>query len=242
MHWFKKKTTEKSKNYFKQAQGWADDVFGAVEQSRNRYQVAFFAAMGMNAMAAIAIASLANIQTLVPLLVHHYDNGVTTVDTPTQKLVPINKAQVENDLIRYLTHRESYDMSAYRSQFDLVTLLSSESVASEYLREQDKANKEAPIHQLGSQYSRQVHVYSINFIDGEFVNNDTLVKDHHNLAEMVFSLTDTDKTTGQHTEHQYNALISWRYATPSPSPEIRWQNWDGLVVTRYSKESRNLTK
>ena len=34
--------------YFKRARSWADDQFGRLEQSRNRYQAAFLSAMGFN--------------------------------------------------------------------------------------------------------------------------------------------------------------------------------------------------
>ncbi|MDF1931654.1 VirB8/TrbF family protein [Legionella pneumophila] len=53
---------------------------------------------------------------------------------------------------------------------------------------------------------------------------------------MVFSLIDTDKTSGKTTH--YNAMISWRYTNPPDSPETRWKNWDGFEVTRYSRQTR----
>ena len=85
-----------------------------------------------------------------------------------------------------------------------------------------------------------VHVYSINFIDNSTFNEKALPKDHQNLAEVVFTLIDMDKSTGHKIEKHYNALISWQYSTPSSAPDIRWKNWDGFLVTRYSKQLRNI--
>lgn len=235
----KQKTTS-SRDYFNRARSWADDNFGQLQQSRNRYQLAFICAMGLNACACIALAVLANTQTLVPMMVHHYDNGITTVEPVKQINAPLNKAQVESDIVRYITHRESFDINSYRAQFDLVTLLSSKSVGNEYWQEQDKSQNEAPINRLGAKATRLVHVYSINFLDSLLFNEDDFPKNHQNVAEVVFTLTDTDKEHGTHTEQHYNALISWAYTTPSDSPNTRWQNWDGFQVVRYSKQIRNV--
>ncbi len=232
--------TTRTTDYFKKAATWADDTFGAMEQSRNRYQVAFVMSMGLNVVALISVCVLANMQTLVPMMVHHYEQGVTTVEPLTLVNAPLNKAQIESDLAHYLTHRESYDISSYRAQFDLVNLLSSDPVAAEYSREQDRNVKDAPIKQLGATHMREVHIYSINFLDNADLNANDLPKNHHNLAEIVFTRTDIDKATGLKTAHHYNALVSWVYVTPSTNPDARWKNWDGFRVTRYSRETRNV--
>lgn len=228
------------KEYFNRARSWADDNFSQIEQSRNRYQLAFVLSMGLNIAASIALAVLANYQTLIPMMVHHYDNGVTTVEALKDAALPLNRAQVESDIARYIENRESFDVASYRAQFDVVNLLSASSVASEYLKEQDKSDKDSPINLLGANGSRAVHLYSINFLDKELLNKDDIDANHGNVAEVVFSLKDTDKSGGKITESHYSALISWQYLTPSKSPNERWKNWDGFQVTRYSKNLRNV--
>lgn len=234
------KTKNTPKDYFNRARTWADDNFSQLHQSRNRYQLAFMLSMGLNIVACIAVAVLANYQTLVPMMVHHYDNGITTVEPLSNTNAPINKAQVESDIVRYVTNRESYDSSSYRAQFDLIGLLSNSTVGEEYLKEQDKNNKEAPINLLGANAHRQVHIYSINFLDATLFNEQDISKNHQNVAEVVFTLTDTDKANGKPVAHHYSALISWNYVTPSTSPLARWQNWDGFQVVRYNKTFRNV--
>jgi type IV secretion system protein VirB8 len=196
--------------------------------------------MGLNIAACLAVAILSNCQKLLPLMVHHYDNGVTTVEPINQGSAPINKAQVESDIVRYITNREAYDISSYRAQFDLIGLLSSPAVSAEYIKEQDKNDKDAPINTLGASASRLVHVYSINFLDTALFNEKDIDKDHQNVAEVVFTLTDTDKSGSKVVEHHYSALISWQYVTPTTSPVARWQNWDGFQVIRYNKTIRNV--
>lgn len=231
---------KKHATYFEQATSWADDQFGTLEQSRNRYQVAFVLAMGVNIMALIAVCVLANLQTLVPMIVHHYEHGVTTVEPLTHTTAPINERQIKSDLAHYLIDRESYDIGSYRTQFDLVNLLSSETVAAEYAREQDRNAKDSPLHKLGETHSREVHIYSINLLDNELENAHEPHGHHHNLAEIVFTSTDIDKATGLKTAHHYNALVSWRYVTPSTNPDVLWKNWDGFMVTRFTRQARNI--
>lgn len=229
-------------DYFKRARTWADDHVGRLEQSRNRYQAAFLAAMGFNLVSLTVIGILSHYQTIVPMLVHHYDNGVTTVEPIMQDKAPTNRAQIESDIVRYIQHREAYDVSSYRAQFELINVLSNNSVENEYLAEQDKSNPASLIHLLGNHSKRDVHIYSINFLDSMLANEHDIHKDHHPLAEVVFSLTDTDKVTGKTTQSHYNAMISWHYINPPDSPETRWQNWDGFEVTRYSKQPRHVER
>lgn len=236
----KQKDNDSPRDYFHRARTWADDNFSQLQNSRNRYQAAFLLTLGLNIATAAAVVVLANSQTLVPMMVHHYDNGVTTVEPLNNQNAPINKSQVESDIVRYIENREAWDASSYRAQFDLVTLLSSGGVATEYRREQDKNQKNAPVNTLGSHSTRRVHVYSINFLDALMFNKTDLPKNHQNVAEVVFTLTDTDKERGSENAHQYNALISWNYTSPPDSPAARWQNWDGFQVIRYSKQIRNV--
>ncbi len=236
-------STEHSFNrYFKEARTWADDQFGRESLSRKRYQIAFLTAMGLNIASIAVIGVLANSQTLVPMMVHHYNNGVTTVEPLSQKNAPINRSQIESDLVRYIQHRESYDASSYRAQFNLVHMLSSPQVEKEYSAEQNPSNKTSPIKLFGSVGKREVHIYSINFLDTVFENEKDIYRDHHNLAEVVFSLTDTDKLTAKTSQSHYSALVSWQHRNPPDSPEDRWQNWDGFEVTRYSKSPRSMEK
>lgn len=236
----KKPTFGQKESYFSNAQSWADDVYGQAIVSKTRYKIAFLSSMALNLVTAIAVAMLATMQTLVPIIIHHYDNGVTTVEPLNNANTPLNRAQVESDIIRYVTNRESFDANAYKAQYDLVSLLSDASTSRLYAQSQDRKNKQSPINQLGATKIREVHVYNVNFLDNLVFNAEEPHAKHHNLAEVVFSLTDIDKERNQRVERHFNALISWVYTTPSTSPEIRWSNWDGFLVKSYRKQIRNI--
>ena len=233
---------KKEQTYFKQACDWADDRFGLLEASRARYKYAFYSAMAATTSLAIALASLAPLKQVQTIAVHHYQNGITTVEAQSAQVAVIKRSQIESDIVRYIINRESYDESSYRAQFELVQLLSNESVAREFEKEQSTSNRNAPVNQLGTAFSRSVHVYSINFIDNETLNSKErkAKKNHHNLAEVVFLVKDHEKSANRDSEKQYTALVSWRYVKPSDSIEERWRNFDGFEITRYSKSQRNV--
>ncbi|HHU0036401.1 TPA: virB8 family protein [Legionella pneumophila] len=232
----------KNQSYFKQACDWADDKFGLLEASRARYRVAFYVAMSATVSLSIALACLAPLKQVQTIAVHHYQNGVTTVEAESANVATINKAQIESDIVRYIINRESFDDSSYRAQFELVQLLSNDTVAREFETEQSASNLDAPINTLGTAYTRSVHVYSINFIDNENLNSKErkAKQNHHNLAEVVFSVKDHEKAANRDQEKQYTALVSWRYVKPSDSIEERWKNFDGFEITRYTKSQRNV--
>ena len=235
--------TKQTKHYYEAASSWADDRFGAVEASRNRYRAAFMGTMTLCVGLTLAIVTMMPLKQTEPLLIHHYDNGITTAERLTQEIAPLTRAQVESDLVRYITHRESFDSTSYRAQFELIHLLSTSAVAADYEKIQRKSNPDSPLNQLGTQMSRSVHVYSINFIDEERLNDQEKAgrhRNHHDLAEAVFSYTDKNKTTGADVERHFTALISWRYTGVPASPDARWKNWNGFEVTRYTIQQRNV--
>lgn len=227
------------KTLFQQASSFADDIYTHQKRTLARYQAAFLLSLGLNVVAICAVMMLSKLQTLIPIMVHHYDNGVMTVEPVKQNKAPINRTQIESDLVRYVINRESYDINSFRGQYDLVNLLSNRDVARDYSSSQSARDKNAPIVQLGDKFLRRVHVVSVNFIDNLDANEKDLHKNHRNLAEVVFTLIDLDKATGNQTSKSYNALIAWQYVQPSESPEQRWQNFDGFQVMSYSKQVRN---
>lgn len=230
-------------NYFTKACSWADDRFGLLEASRNRYRLAFVLTLFLNAMLALAITMMMPLKKTEPLLIHHYDSGVVTVEPIKDEKTLINQAQIESDLVRYVVNRESFDVSSYRAQYELVNLLSDPEVASSYENLQRRSNPKSPLNELGTEKTRQVHIYSINFIDRESLNsNEQKTKDqnHYDLAEVVFSLTDKNKNGGTEVTQHFSALISWRYLGMPSSPEARWKNFSGFEITRYTLQQRNV--
>lgn len=235
---------KKSNNdYFEKACLWADDRLAGIEVSRNRYRVAFLSSMTLCTTLSLAITAMMPLKQTEPLLIHHYDNGITTAERLTDPIPAASQAQIESDLVRYIINRESFELNSYRAQFELIQLMSANDVAVDYERIQRKSNQESPLNQLGTQVSRSVHIYSVHVIDEEKWNDAEKKgrqRNHHDLAEVVFVCKDKNKVTGAEEEHHFTALVSWRYRGLPASPDARWKNWNGFEVTRYSIQQRNV--
>lgn len=242
-----KKSTESipsasKQNYFTQARSWADDIYTAAIISRNRYQMAFFAAMGLVALSMLALIVLIPLQHSELLLVNHYPDGRVLVEPIHQPYAPSNPSQVESELIHYVVNRESFAESSYKEQYSLVNLLSNNDVSQQYRDTQSSNNPDSLINRLKRDGLRTVHVESVIFIDSVLKNKGKPLSQqtHSNLAEVNFTVSDQSKNSTLIKTHALAVLISWTYRGIPMDPGDRWRNWNGFTVTRYSVEQRNL--
>lgn len=242
-----KKSTESiqlasKKNYFTQARGWADDIYTAAVISRNRYQMAFFAAMGLAALSVLALIILIPLQHSEFLLINHYPDGHVWVEPSHQQYAPSNPSQVESELIHYVVNRESFSESSYKEQYSLINLMSNNEVSQQYRDTQSPSNPQSPINVLRRDGLRAVHVESVIFIDSVLKNKGKPSNEqtHTNLAEVNFTVSDQSKNSTLIKTHALTALISWIYRGTPNDPSDRWRDWNGFTVTRYSLEQRNL--
>ena len=230
-------------DYFTEARSWADDMYTHAVVSRNRYKMAFFIAMGLAVLLTVAINGLIPMQHLEPLLIHHYQDGRVTVLPMTQPYAPMNQAQVESEIVRYVINRESYNPSSYHEQYALINLMSNHETGMEYINQQAAGNKTAPINVLGNQGWRSVHIDSVVFLDSTLQNRHQpkAKQTHHNLAEVNFTLTDHFKNSALRKTKALTALVAWEYRGTPSDPNDRWRNWNGFTMTRYTLEQRNVT-
>ena len=230
------------KNYFVEARSWADDLYTSAIRSRNRYQLAFFVAMGLAILLAIAVDGLIPLQHMEPLLVNHYEDGRVSVEPLKQPYAPTRPVEVESEIVRYVINRESYDASSYDTQYSLINLMSSREVAEQYIHAQSIDNQHSPINDLGNHGFRSVHVDNVVFLDAARNNKGkpTAQQTHHNLAQVNFTVTDHFKNSAHETTTALTALVSWGHQGTPRDPNDRWRNWDGFTVTRYTVEQRNV--
>lgn len=230
------------KNYFVEARSWADDLYTSAIISRNRYKLAFFVAMGLAILLAIAVDGLIPLQHMEPLLVNHYQDGRVSVQPMKQPYAPTNPAQVQSEIVRYVINRESYDPSSYDAQYSLTNLMSNTAVAKQYIGVQSTGNKHSVINVLGHHGWRSVHVDSVVFLDSTLNNKGKTPSQqtHYNLAQINFAMTDHFKNSARQKTKALTALVSWDYRGTPSDPNERWRDWDGFTITRYTVEQRNV--
>ncbi len=232
--------TNDNSNYFSNAQSWADDCHLNLVLSRNRFRAFSCALFVLVLLLIVLCCCLIPLQHLEPLIIHHYSDGRVTVERDVSSITSIKQTQLNNDLVRYISNRESYDPIAYADQFHLTVWMSSPSIAHQYIDEQRADNPQSLIHQLGNHHYRDVHIDDIVILDQ--INTQAKYPDkHHNLAEVHAVMTDHDLDTRIKRSQAVSIIISWRYTKPSRNPDIRWRNWDGFQVTHYQVKQRDLT-
>jgi len=228
-------------DYFELARSWSDDYYTVMRASRNRYRLMFISAAVLCGILGLAMIPLAHNHEYVPLLVHHYDSGVVTVDQANKHYVPESQAEVESELVRYIVNRESYDPTSFSEQYQLVTLMSDNTVSREYHQAQNSDDQSSLIATLGNQFVRSVNIQSVNFLDKESLNQkEKHHQDHKNLAEVNFIVTDKNVKSGKEIQTPYVAIVSWTHEGIPNDPETRWMNWNGFTVTNYQRNQRTL--
>ena len=87
------------------------------------------------------------------------------LDRPQTAYVPANDAEVQSDIVRFITLHQSYSAADINQRFNLVMLLTSSQVGKQYDADQSNSNKISPINLLGQEGLRTVHIEDIVFID-----------------------------------------------------------------------------
>lgn len=230
---------EKFPDYFMKSTNWATDFQIQTLLSRNRYRLAFMTSLLLSCLLVICLCLLLPLEHLKPLLVHHYEGGVISVDPVNMSEVVQSKALVESEITRYIQARESYDPSAYSSQYQLVNLMSGPGVFRSYQVQQNSDNPQSAINQLNNKFTRQVRVESIVFLHWHKDKNDNK-SDHDDLAEVNFSTIDISNSSNKRIVTPFTVTLSWKHLGIPHDPQLRWRNWDGFSVTNYQIVQRSL--
>ena len=233
--------SDKDKDYFNSARSWSDDRFYMLLSSRYRYRCLTVVLAVVMVILLVVILLLIPTQHLEPLIIHHYQDGRVSVEKVKKGSVVTNHAQLENDLVRYVVNRESYDPMAYEAQYRLILSMSDRSVSQSYVDDQRSTNVSSLIHQLGNQRYRTVLIDNIIVLDQD-VHGKTDHEVHHNLAEVHAVLIDHSLDTAVKRSQAVSIILSWNYSAPSLDPDVRWRNWDGFQVTHYQVKQRNWTE
>lgn len=230
-------TSEKApQDYFELSESWFDDVYTNTLISRRRYQWAFFASFGLCGLLSIALAGLSPLVRVETQIIHHYSDGTIEVEAPKAGVVNVDEEGVENDVVRYVVLRESYDKGAFPEHYRQVNHLSNREVASQYRLVSQPKHPDSLMATLGENTTRVVHVEHLEFLDKESVEE----IGHHNLVKVFFTLTDNNPQAGTAKVRHRAAIMSWHYRGVPKRLEERAMNPNGFVITDYSVETRRV--
>jgi type IV secretion system protein VirB8 len=235
-----KKESELNNEYFEAAKDWYFDRYAAAKIQANRWFAAFIAAALIAALLAISLIVLMPLKTLIPMVIHQNTlTGEVWVDRPKTPYAPANDAQVQSDIVRYITARESYSADDINQRYHVAMLLSAGNVGTEYANEQMNSNPKAPVNILAKEGVRTVRVEDVIFIDKTGTQELRKFRQpSHSLAKVDFVTTTINR--GVKKQEAWVATIGWIYKGLPENQQDAWDNWNGFSVNTYRVDQRNI--
>ncbi len=229
--------SEPKSNYFSVAQSWCDAALLASESGKQNWRhLCLYALLPLIIVLTGSLFWLLSKPRFIPMIIHHYANGRVFVSPIIKQQEPILQAQMESELVRYVINRESYHASTYQQQYQLIHLLSDESVAQQYRHEQNSSSKGALVNILGRHDQRRVEIISIIFLRGGGHSKRRPKASY--VAQVDFLIRDYDAQGALLGKKVLTTLIAWHYRAMPNNPAQLWNNWDGFTVINYQLQQR----
>jgi type IV secretion system protein VirB8 len=228
-------------NYFEGAEDWFFDRYETAKVQANRWFVGFILSTALAIVSVIAVASLFPLKKPMPFVIHqNTTTGEVWVERPATDFVPVNDAQVQSDIIRYIVSYMSYTAADINYRFNLVRSLSSENVGKHYIEEQSNDNKLSPVNVLGMNGKRSVRIEDIVFIDRSGLHEKRpFAEPSHNLAKVDLVTTTIDHLGNKKFEN-WVATVGWVYNGLPATQQAAWDNWNGFMVTTFRVDPKNI--
>lgn len=228
--------------YCKLGQDWFFDRYEVARLEARKWFIGCVIASVIILSLVISFLFLMPLKTVVPVLIHQNKTTGEVWTSPVKTpYVPDNEQQVQADIVRYLTTYLSYSPTDINQRYELVKLLSSRNVLSQYDAVQANDNPNSPVNVLGASGSATVQVEDIVFLDKENTHDIRHYKHHAstNLAKVDLNLTTIDPSGASKTV-AYVATISWEYQGTPKSQIDAWNNWNGFTVTAFRLDPKQI--
>ena len=170
----------------------------------------------------IVISQLTPLKTVEPFVIQvDQKSGITqTVDPLTVKELTANEAVNNFFIVQYIRSRESYSITDYARNYNIVRVMSEPSkVYGRFVREQDPNNPGSNAARLGSAGIRTVRFKSITYLNPQLVQARLLIEEKTGEA-------------GYSQQHKI-AILAFQYIKMNLSNEERYVNPLGFRVTDY---------
>ena len=212
----------KIKNIHQEALDWEASRIHAIEISERRAWKITFSAVFLLLISWITIVLMMPLKETIPYVVR-VDNTTGVPDIVTtmkDKSVGYDDVMDKYWLANYVRARESYDWYTLQKDYDIVGLLSSVNVGSQYAKLFEGEN--ALDKKLGRKYVTTVHILSV-------------VPNGKGIATIRFmKRTKIVDTQNEGVNENYLATISYEYQNPSRMKEsVRLINPFGFQVLSY---------
>lgn len=200
-----------------------------LRQDRNRAYLLnialIFAVLGL----ALAVAALANIRTVIPVVSVLDANGHVVKQTiVSRETITGQESFVQATVKDFIEYCNTFDPDPYwRQHFaDLCRLHSTEKVAAQYDWETAAANADNPYYAIIAQHARRYpKIIGIRRLPG----NDAFQVEFQSVTEKIGEAPKIE---------YYVALVQYIFTYKPLAIENRWENSLGFAATAYSKNQK----
>lgn len=200
-----------------------------LKQERDRaYLLISLLLFGIVALS-IAVATLASIHTVVPVISVIDANGhVVKQEIVQREIIQGQESLVQSQIHDFITYCNTFDPAWRQRYSDLCRLHSSQQVADIYDQEISPENTNNPYFLIGSNGKRTPKITSISAIDKQ--------------AYRVSFQSVTEKPGSAPTIDYYTALVRFSFTNKPLALADRWENALGFVATSYRKDQELSTQ
>ena len=218
------------KQYYQEAATWASDVHGSLRASRRVAWIIAGVAVGVAALEALALASLAPLKTVVPytITVDRQTGYVETVKPLAPGALSQDQAVTQALLVQYVTDRETFDATDLRENYHRIMLWSAADVRGQYDLLMHKTTPNSPLN-----------LYSPTTLVNVTIKSVSLLSATTALVRFDTTRHDVGSTTG--SQQSYAAVLAFRYTNAPMSMGDRFINPLGFQVTRYRRDAETVT-
>lgn len=225
-------------SYVQQGNSWYLERYILQKSAATKW---FYAFMGQTLLCVallIAICCMLPLkQTMpMPIIVNEAEQVVKAIH-PKKQQFPINQAMVQNDIVRFVRNRESYDAKTLNYQIRNIAYSAGKDIFAEFEHIVSPQNKNSLLNTLGIDGSIEVKVHDVVFLESK-EQPSYLKQLPSNVVQVDFSTT--VKSNSQDVKENWVAIISFDYKG-TPKDEITaWENWNGFIVTSYRVNRREV--
>ena len=226
------------KNYLNQASGWYYERYLMQKlMAKWSYYACIILSIACVALV-ILVACLLPLQKVIPLpIVVNEQNQVVKTINPKSDYVPINEAMVQNDIVRFIRNRESYNAKLLNYQIRNIAYTSTRDIFLDYQKILSSQNKESLVNTLGAEGTIDVKIHDVVFLETK--DKPTYFKYiQSNIVQVDFSTV--TKNNMQDIKENWVAILSFDYKGIPTDEVTAWENWNGFVVTSYRVNKREV--
>lgn len=217
----------------KDGKNWYKDKYQYVLVQRNLLALATLAALFCAAAAVFAVMRLTPHKSVEPFVIQIDEKSgiVQRVDPVTRNEFTSNEAIDRYFVAQYIRARETYILSVFKNNYDIVRVMSDRNVFSHYNASVREGNPESPAAILRADGVRTIKFKSISFIRR---SDDAMRQEKVVQARIV--LLDTSSRFSVPVEYHSIVTVTFRYTNLNLNEEERFMNPLGFLVTNYAIE------